>query len=280
MKDFLRKKGLLIIAVALAATLVTGLTAHSLSGGRGIASAAVNALMNPIGRGVAVLADYFESVYGYMFRYDQLKTENESLKSKIADLERQMRNNLSAEEENKRLRELLTLKQKHSDFQLETATVISWGASNWTSTFTISKGKSSGLELNECIITENGYLVGQIIEIGEYTAKARTIIDPSMNIGAMIHRTGIPAVAGGDFEAMRSGNLKLSYIPEGAATANGDVITTSGKGKTVPKGLMIGKVVDAGIDPSGASRYAIIKPAAALNELSQVFVIKAFNVED
>ncbi len=266
--------------MALAAALLTGLTAHSLGGGRGLFSGAVDLLMNPIGRGVAVLADYFESVYGYMFRYDQLKTENESLKGRIAELERQMRDNLSAEEENKRLRELLKLKQKHSDFDLETATVISWGASNWTSTFTISKGKSSGLELNECIITENGYLVGQIIEIGEYTAKARTIIDPSMNIGAMIHRTGIPAVAGGDFEAMRKGNLKLSYIPEGAATANGDVITTSGKGKTVPKGLMIGKIVDAGIDASGTSRYAIIKPAAALNELSQVFVIKSFNVED
>ncbi len=280
MKDFLKKKASVLIAVVLFVSLVAGLTAHSLSGGRGLFSSAVNSVMNPIGGGVAVLADYFEGIYAYMFKYDQLKTENESLKSKIADLEQQLRDNSSAEEENKRLRELLQLKQKHSDFDLETTTITSWGASNWTSTFTINKGKSSGIDLGDCIITENAYLVGQVIELDDYTAKARTIIDPSLNIGALLDRTGIPAIASGDFEAMRNGNLKLTYIPEGAATANGDVITTSGKGQTIPKGLVIGKVVDAGIDASGLSRYAIIKPSATLNGLSQVFVIKGFSVED
>lgn len=174
----------------------------------------------------------------------------------------------------------MQLKQKHSDFDLETTTIISWGASNWTSTFTINKGKSSGIDIGDCIITENAYLVGQVIELSDYTAKARTIIDPSLNIGALLDRTGIPAIASGDFEAMKNGNLKLTYIPEGAATANGDIITTSGKGQTIPKGLVIGKVIDAAIDSSGLSRFAIIKPSATLNGLSQVFVIKSFNVED
>lgn len=280
MKDFLKKKGSVIIAVTLVLTLLTGLTAHSMGGDRGLASGAVNTLMNPVGNGVAVLADFFEGVYGYMFKYDKLKTENDALRARIAELEKSERDNSSAEEENKRLRELLKLKEKHSDFEFETATIISWGSSNWTSTFTMNKGSSSGLELNDCVVTENGYLVGQIIEIGDYTAKARTIVDPSMSIGALIDRIGIPAVACGDFEAMRKGNLKLTFIPEGAVAANGDVITTSGKGRTVPKGLVIGKVVDAGVDASGLSRYAVIKPTATLNGLSQVFVIKSFNVED
>jgi rod shape-determining protein MreC len=280
LKDFLRKKGSILIVIVLLVSLITGLTAHSLSGERGFISSTVNSLMHPIGSGVAVLADYFESIYSYMYKYDQLKTENEFLKAKITDIEQKLRDNSSAEEENKRLRELLKLKQKHTDFDLETTTIISWVSSNWTSTLTINKGKSSGLGLNDCVITENGFLVGQIIELDEYTAKARSIIDPSMNIGALLDRTGIPAIASGDFEAMRKGNLKLTYIPEGAATANGDIITTSGKGQTIPKGLVIGKVVDASIDISGIMRYAIIKPSAALNELSQVFVIKSFNVED
>ncbi len=279
MKEFLKKKGSIIIASAVALAIILGVTANSISGTTFV-SGAVNAVMRPISSGVAVLADFFEGIYGYMFKYDRLKNENEELKTRVADLEQQVRENSAAEDENRRLRELLKLKEKHSDFELETTKIISWGASNWTSTFTINKGSNSGIELYDCIITENGYLVGQVIEVGANTALARTVIDPNMSAGALIDRTGLAAVACGYFEYMTKGNLKLTFIPNGATIVNGDVITTSGKGRSIPKGLVIGKVVDAGFEATGQTQYAVIRPMADINGLSQVFVIKSFNVED
>ncbi len=279
MKEFLKKKGSIIITAAIVLSILLGVTAQSLSG-TSFASGAVNAVMRPIGSGVAVLADFFEGIYGYMFRFDRLKTENEQLKTRVADLEKQVRDSTAADDENGRLRELLKLKEKHSDFDLETTKIISWGASNWTSTFSINKGSNSGIELFDCIITANGYLVGQIIEVGPNTALARTVIDPNMNAGALIDRTGLAAVACGYFEYMTKGNLKLTFIPNGATIVNGDVITTSGKGQSIPKGLAIGKVVDAGFEASGQAQYAVVQPMAEISKLSQVFVIKGFNVED
>ena len=280
MKEFLKKKGSIIIAAALVLAIILGVTAHSMGGGGGFASGAVNTLMRPIGSGVAVLADFFEGIYGYMFKYDQIETENEKLKVQIADLEKQVRNNSAAVDENTRFRELLKLKEKHSHFELETTKIISWGASNWTSTFTINKGSDSGIELYDCIITENGHLVGQIIEVSKNNALARTLIDPSMSEGALIDRTGLAAVASGYFEYMTEGNLKLTYIPDGATIVNGDVITTSGKGQSIPKGLVIGKVVNAGFEASGQAQYAVIEPMVDITGLSQVFIIKSFNIED
>ncbi len=279
MKEFLKKKGSIVIAAAVLLSIVLGLTAHSISG-TSFASGAVNAVMRPIGSGVAVLADFFEEIYGYMFKFDRLKTENEELKTRVAKLEEQVRENSAAVDENGRLRELLKLKEKHSDFELETTKIISWGASNWTSTFTINKGSNSGIELYDCIVTENSYLVGQIIEVNANNALARTIIDPNMSAGALIDRTGIAAVASGYFEYMTKGNLKLTFIPNGATIVNGDVITTSGKGQSIPKGLVIGKVVDAGFEASGQTQYAVLQPMVEISGLSQVFVIKSFNIED
>lgn len=279
MKEFLKKKGSIVIAAAVLLSIVLGVTAHSISG-TSFASGAVNAVMRPIGSGVAVLADFFEEIYGYMFKFDRLKTENEELKTRVAKLEEQVRENSAAVDENGRLRELLKLKEKHSDFELETTKIISWGASNWTSTFTINKGSNSGIELYDCIVTENSYLVGQIIEVNANNALARTIIDPNMSAGALIDRTGIAAVASGYFEYMTKGNLKLTFIPNGATIVNGDVITTSGKGQSIPKGLVIGKVVDAGFEASGQTQYAVLQPMVEISGLSQVFVIKSFNIED
>lgn len=278
MREFLKKKGIAIVAAALAIALILGIATYTLGGRSDFVTNAVNGFMRPVGSGVAVIADFMEGLYGYMFEYDRLKTENNDLKVKISDMEQQIRDSAAANDENERLRRLLDLREKRSDFELESASINSWGSSNWSSTFTISKGSSSGIELLDCVITEHGYLVGQVIKVGPATATVRTVIDTNMNVGALIDRTGISAVGSGDFEKMREGKLKLTFIPDGAEILNGDTILTSGKGESIPKGLVIGKVTDAGLEPSALTQYAVISPSAALTELTQVFVIKSFDI--
>jgi rod shape-determining protein MreC len=278
LREFLKKKGIAIAAAALAVALILGIATYTLGGRSDFVTNAVNAVMRPVGSGVAVIADFMEGLYGYMFEYDRLKTENNDLKAKIADMEQQIRDSAAANEENKRLRRLLELREKRADFELESAYINSWGSSNWSSTFTINKGSGSGIELLDCVITEHGYLVGQVIKVGPSTATVRTIIDTNMNAGALIERTGISAVASGDFEKMREGKLKLTFIPDGAEILNGDTILTSGKGESIPKGLVVGKVTDADLEPSALTQYAVISPSAALTELTQVFVIKSFDI--
>ena len=191
MREFLKKKGLAIAAAALAVAIILGIATHTLGGSSDFISNAVNTVMRPVGSGVAVIAEFLEGIYGYMFEYDRLKTENEDLKAKIADMEQQIRDSAAANEENKRLRKLLELREKRSDFELESATINSWGSSNWSSTFTISKGSNFGIELFDCVVTEHGYLVGQVIKVGPTTATVRTIVDTNLNVGALIERTGI-----------------------------------------------------------------------------------------
>jgi rod shape-determining protein MreC len=64
--------------------------------------------------------------------------------------------------------------------------------SNWASTFTISKGSDSGIELGDCVVTEYEALVGQIIELGDTWATVRTVIDVDMDVGALVGRTAAP----------------------------------------------------------------------------------------
>ena len=60
---------------------------------------------------------------------------------------------------------------------------MSYGASNWSSTLTLSKGSDSGIAVGDCVMNESGALVGQVIETGSTWATVRTVIDVDMSVG-------------------------------------------------------------------------------------------------
>ena len=55
---------------------------------------------------------------------------------------------------------------------------------------------------------------------------------------------------------------------------------TSGLGDYYPADLTIGSVREVRTDDSGAASYAVVEPAAELESLSQVFVVKDFTIVD
>ena len=73
---------------------------------------------------------------------------------------------------------------------------------------------------------------------------------------------------------------KLSYLTEEAQIFEDDSVQTSGKGGTYPRGLVIGTVDQVLSEANGQVEYATVEPAAKLKQLSQVFIIKSFEVVD
>ena len=180
--------------------------------------------------------------------------------------------------ENEQLRELLDLQAKRRDFVFESAKVTARSSTNWDSTLTIGKGSSAGLEVNDCVITETGTLVGVVSEVGLNWSKVSTLINTDIEIGGQVTRTYSAGILEGDFTLMSQGKLKLSYLPDGAQLVAGDEVVTSGKGDVFPSGLVVGTVEAVFTDPSGMNRYAVVEPDVDLDSLVEVFVIKSFDI--
>lgn len=280
MIDFLRKKGVkLAIAVVLVA-LVAVIGAHLGGGEAGFFSNIAEGVGASVRKAATSMAEWLESIYGYIYKYDQLVEENESLRAQLAEAQEQARLGQEAIEENENLRELLNFAQKNSDFEFESVKIVSWSASNWASTFTISKGSDAGLEVGDCVVTEYGALVGQIIELGTNWANVRTVIDIDMSVGALVGEAGNAAMVVGDYALMQEGKAKLTYLTEGALPLDGDVVLTSGKGGIFPQGLVIGTIYSVNTEAGGQTPYAVIEPACDLGSLSQVFVVKSFSITE
>jgi len=279
-KKFFNAKTIAAVAAAVLIVIISAIALSS-SGRAGFVTNAAAAITKPIRVTAAAIAHEFESLYGYMYKYDSLLQENERLRTENAELQSGYREYTEIYEENERLRKLLDLTERHSDYVIDTATVISWSSSNWSSSFTISKGSSnSDVQKGDSVITETGMLVGQVTEVGNTTSTCITIIDSAFSASALVESSGDAVVAKGDFARMRKGLLTLDYISEGTMMYTGDAVTTSGKGEVFPRGLLVGYVADMTENASGLGMTADIEPAVSLGSIMNVYVITDFTVAE
>ena len=262
--------------IVLAVALLVGVGNAARDGQIGFVQNTTNVLTGPLQKVLSSTVNWFDTIYGYLYDYDSLLAENESLRAQLADAQQSARDGIEASEENQRLRELLYLREKHTDYILESAKLVLWSASNWSSSFTISKGYTSGVELGDPVITEYGVLVGQVTELGTNWATVSTLIDVDMSVGAYVGASGSSGMVVGEYSFMRQKRAKLTYLADGAQIFVGDDVLTSGSGGAFPAGLMIGTLAAVQTEAGGQIEYGIVEPQANLDSLVQVFVIKDF----
>ena len=217
---------------------------------------------------------------GYLTGYDALKAENEALKKRIAEMEADNRQAVADREENARLRALADLREQRRELSFESARILVQDASNWSSMLTINKGTMHEIEVGDCVVNEEGALIGVVTEAGLTWSNVRTILDSESSIGALVFRSGASAVAQGDFSLMREGRLTLTYLGTDPDLVSGDLIVTSGLRDYYPSQLVIGYVEEVRPGDDGMSQIAVVRPEVDMHSLVQVFVVKDFDIVD
>lgn len=284
MKDFLKNNGILILTIALLLALITAVLSFTFGGIATPLSNLAGIIATPFRDGIHAVVEWTEGVYSDVFERQALAEELEKYKQRVAELEEQARRGEAASRENERLRDLLGLKNQRPDFDFQEATVTARGSGNWSSTLTVNQGSAADVEAGDCVVDQYGNLVGIVTKVGLNWSTLITVVDADLEMGGLISRTDGAAILEGDFTLMGEGKLKLTYLPEGTQLLSGDTILTSGLMSggtaTYPSGLVVGRVEAVRSDESGVSDYAILTPAADLDDLEQVFIIRDFQMVD
>ncbi|MEI3102143.1 MAG: rod shape-determining protein MreC [Oscillospiraceae bacterium] len=266
-----------VAIIVVAVVLLVGITAAARGGQISFVQNVTGILEAPLKRVLSSAVNWVDCIYGYIFEYDSLRAENESLRAQLAEAQESARDGIEASEENTRLRRLLSCGSSTPIMCWRAARWFS-ASSNWSSTFTISKGSSSGIELGAPVITEYGAVVGQITELGDTWATVSTIIDVDMSLGAFVGVSGNSGMVVGEFGLMRDKQAKLTFLADGAQIFVGDDVLTSGSGGAFPAGLVIGTLTAVQTEAGGQVEYGIVEPQCDLDSLVQVFIIKDFEV--
>jgi rod shape-determining protein MreC len=223
-----------------------------------------------IGDGLGGYAEYFASI-------EALRAENAELKDKIARFEEDLYNAALLEEENEYLRGYLGLKNLHTDFLFESATVIGRETANYRTIYTLSRGSLHGIEKNMPVVTEDG-LVGYVIETGATWCRVVSIIETASAVGACVERSGDLGLVEGVYDLRFEGLCRMIHIDAQADIREGDVIITSGVGSIYPLGLPVGKVISVEPDENTRTLTAVVDPMVDFENISKVMIITNYNI--
>lgn len=265
---------ILVLAILLTAGLsvMGGLTNAS------VPDLVVQGFLAPFRGVVTGFTKTVEKYYSYTFRYEALAAENEVLRAKIAQMEDVARQAESTSRENIRLRNAINLKTTHEDYKLADAYIIGWSSTDFNNTFTINRGTKSGIDVNMVAITANGEVVGLVSQAGPNYAEVKTVLDSTLEISATISSSGYNGMVSGGYIDGNETLLRMDYLPSSAIIRNQDQVVTSGS-TVYPRGLILGKVVDAGFEQTGVAKYAILQPAADIRSLEQVLILTDYTTE-
>ncbi len=269
------------IAVCIAAVLLMGMMIMDTA-----ADGRMNFLENIGGTLVTPLQNFCTTVIrsgGNLVRayteYDALKAENDKLKNELASVGQYLRDAESYVNENKSLKAMLGIAEKHSDFQFAACTVVGSDQNGYSHTLTLNKGSADGLAEKDLVMTADG-VVGYVNELGLTWCKVSTVLDSSCEMGAIVTRTGDVGVLDWDYALSEEGLLKLAYLDAGVVLTAGDAVETSGVGGVFPAGVLLGRVKELKTESHGISQYAVLEPAVDVTKVSTVFVITNFESEN
>lgn len=280
MKKLFSKKGVTVVVIAIIIAAITGISLL-VSNNPGIITNSVETILAPIKTVTASVAGMCEKLYGYMHDFDRLLEENSQLRAQLAGSSQEEREFKELEEENKQLRQLLNLAQRNTDYVFEMAAIVSWSSSNWESTFTISKGSAnSDIEVGDCVITSAGEVVGVVKTVSTVSSVCISVVDTDFSASVNLNNVSGSSSAKGEYSLMKDGLLMLEYINESNKVLAGDTVITSGKGGMFPDGLLVGYIAEVKVDETGLSAYAIVEPAADLDNVLDVFVITDFELTE
>ena len=278
LKNFLKQHGLWVLFAAAVISVVLAVMSVLSANSSPLVNLA-EMVTSPFRAGYTAVARWFNDTQNYYKDTTDLQAENAALKRRIAEMEETIRQAEADVEENKKFRELMNLTQQRRDLSdIEAAMVTEHEVTNWTSSLTLNKGTSLGIEKGDCVIDEFGNLVGVVDETGTNWSTVLTLVDTDTSLGAQVFRTKDLGVAQGDFSMMRDNLLRLDYLPADCRLLAGDLVVTSGLNGYNPSGLVIGSVEEIQVDDSGAASYAILAPAVDFDALTEVFVIKSFEI--
>jgi rod shape-determining protein MreC len=133
-------------------------------------------------------------------------------------------------------------------------------------------GSRDGIRTNLPVLTADG-LVGRVSAVSFVSSQVVLIGDPDCRISALVenatHDMGV-LTAGGPLD---SSLVQLNYLASSANLKPGQDVLTSGLGGIFPKGIPIGKIVDAQSIEYGLATEANVKLNANLGALEQVWVL-------
>lgn len=232
-------------------------------------SLSVHFISGPLNRLHALSQSLTEAVKRPFQMIALREKENIELKKKVAELELEEERYREVVLENKRLRELLSLREYKKNY-IASARIIARGTDNWTHTLLIDKGAKDGVAKDMAAITPKG-LAGKIASVSDSFAYLLLLND--INFSASVRLQG--SRTEGVLSGTGSRSCILKYVPFEETVKTGDIVITSGLDMLFPPGIPVGYVTKVDSKTGGGYfQYIEVLPFQDTTKIEEVAIVK------
>ena len=197
-----------------------------------------------------------------------LLEENERLRRDQLNANFQLQRLAALEMENARLRELLDSPAAH-DHRVLVAEILAVDLDPYRQRFNVNRGLANGVFVGQALLDANG-VVGQVVDVGPFTAEAMAITDADHALPVRVNRNGLRTVAVGTGDNNR---LRLPYVTNSADIEAGDLLVSSGLGGVFPLGFPVAHVLEVRMRPGQSFADVIAEPVSALDRDREVLLV-------
>ena len=268
----LRKYWLLLLVLLSCLVL---LTLQTRGGQAGQAVDLVSVLTTPAQIVLAHLHRAAITVWGEYLDWKSARRDNAGLRTENGRLQVEALQVRETQQENERLRELLSLRAR-LPLQTLSGEVIGREAGGWMRAVTVNRGTGDRIKNQTPVVVPAG-LVGRVVRVRPGASVVQLLNDPASSVGAIVQRTRTEGLVEGE----PGGAVRFKFMArDGAGITPGDLIVTSGHGQVFPKGLPIGRVTAVEDKGSALFHFAILAPAVNFGRLEEVLLLTGQSAED
>lgn len=224
-------------------------------------------VISPVQSSSTSIKEYFGKIVDHYFLLIDAKKENETLKTKIDQLNSKLFSYQEVERENVRLKELVKFSEEVIGEKI-LAQVIGWDASNEFRVLRINRGENDGVQLKSPVVTAAG-LVGYVYRVTNNYSDVLTILDPAHRVDVLVDQTRSYGV----LEGLGGNRAILKYIKKNDLIEIGNQVITAGLGSIYPKGIKVGIITDVETKSFELNKNIDVIPSVSFDKLEEVLVI-------
>ncbi len=278
MRDFFSTTKFKILLAVL--VILSGMMAYAGANGRLTAAPQeiLGVLTMPLQKISSMFSGGVHDVVEKYARLDSVIAENEELRKQNEELRNQLIEFDRVKAENEAFRSLHNIEETNPSYTYTSGFVIGRDPLEQFGSFTIDKGTRDGVKQYNAVVSDNGYLVGHVVEADYASSKVVTILSPSVKASGVVSRTRDNGTLTGSAEQAQQGQCLFTRLPRDTLATAGDQIITTGLGGMYPPDILVGTVKELVPESSGKSTTAIVEPGVEVDRITHVFVIT--NYED
>lgn len=228
-------------------------------------------VLGPGVRGFAWIGQTIGRLFGAEAFSDQaLLAQNHELQARLTTLTVDYASCRALQEEVRSLRA-----QAHflgqSGFESVGAHVIGREVRHERAEILIDRGSQDQVEVGQAVITDDGVLIGKIMQIREQVASVQLLSDP--NSRASVTFSSAKGLSG-VLEGRGNGAMVMTYIPSSVTALQNQLVVTAGLEEKVPANLSIGTVSQVEGKSTDPFFSAVVEAPINLDQIHSVSVLR------